>query len=125
MSAVRPHDGDAPARAILVGVDFGGRGHFDASLDELALRIHERPELAYEERFASSALAEQLIGEGASVTRGAGGVETAFAAEFGAGAPVVADRRARRAPGRIGIASRTAWIHSADGASGTRSGSRK
>jgi host factor-I protein len=36
VSAVRPHDGDAPARAILVGVDFGGRGHFDASLDELA-----------------------------------------------------------------------------------------
>ncbi|HEY9325420.1 MAG TPA: M20/M25/M40 family metallo-hydrolase, partial [Candidatus Limnocylindria bacterium] len=60
------------------------------ALDELALRIHERPELAYEERFASSALAEQLIGEGASVTRGAGGVETAFAAEFRAGAPVVA-----------------------------------
>jgi GTPase len=29
--------GDAPARAILVGVDFGGRGPFDASLDELAL----------------------------------------------------------------------------------------
>jgi GTP-binding protein HflX len=26
----------APARAILVGVDFGGRGFFDASLDELA-----------------------------------------------------------------------------------------
>jgi GTP-binding protein HflX len=26
----------APARAILVGVDVGGRGHFDASLDELA-----------------------------------------------------------------------------------------
>ena len=26
-----------PARAILVGVDFGGRGPFDASLDELAL----------------------------------------------------------------------------------------
>lgn len=30
------------------------------ALDELALRIHERPELAYEERFASSALADQL-----------------------------------------------------------------
>ena len=29
--------GNAPARAILVGVDFGGRGHFDESLDELAL----------------------------------------------------------------------------------------
>ncbi len=31
-----PVAGDSP-RAILVGVDFGGRSHFDASLDELAL----------------------------------------------------------------------------------------
>ena len=31
-----PVAGDIP-RAILVGVDFGGRSHFDASLDELAL----------------------------------------------------------------------------------------
>lgn len=31
-----PVAGDLP-RAILVGVDFGGRSHFDASLDELAL----------------------------------------------------------------------------------------
>jgi len=60
------------------------------ALDELALRIHERPELAYEERFASGALADQLSREGATVTRGAGGVETAFAAEIGTGAPVVA-----------------------------------
>jgi len=29
--------GSAPARAILVGVDFGGKGSFDPSLDELAL----------------------------------------------------------------------------------------
>jgi amidohydrolase len=60
------------------------------ALDELALRIHERPELAYEERFASSALADQLSREGASVRRGTGGLETAFSAEIGTGAPVVA-----------------------------------
>jgi amidohydrolase len=60
------------------------------ALDELALRIHERPELAFEERFASSALADHLTREGATVTRGAGGLETAFAAEIGSGAPVVA-----------------------------------
>jgi amidohydrolase len=60
------------------------------ALDELAIRIHERPELAFEERFASSALADQLTSEGATVTRGAGGLETAFAAEIGSGAPVVA-----------------------------------
>jgi GTP-binding protein HflX len=46
VSAVRPHDGDAPARAILVGVDFGGRGHFDASLDELALLAESAGDVA-------------------------------------------------------------------------------
>ena len=46
MSEVRPHDGDAPARAILVGVDFGGRGHFDASLDELALLAESAGDVA-------------------------------------------------------------------------------
>jgi amidohydrolase len=61
-----------------------------AALDELAIRIHERPELAFEERFASSALADHLTREGATVTRGAGGLETAFTAEIGSGTPVVA-----------------------------------
>jgi amidohydrolase len=61
-----------------------------AALDELAIRIHERPELAFEERFASSVLADHLTREGATVTRNAGGLETAFTAEVGSGAPVVA-----------------------------------
>ena len=61
-----------------------------SALDELALRIHERPELAFEERFASTALADQLAREGATVTRAAGGLETAFSAEIGSGSPVVA-----------------------------------
>ena len=46
MSGVPPHDGAAPARAILVGVDFGGRGHFDASLDELALLAESAGDVA-------------------------------------------------------------------------------
>ena len=36
----------APARAILVGVDFGGRAHFDASLDELALLAESAGDIA-------------------------------------------------------------------------------
>ena len=46
MSAVRPHDGDAPARAILVGVDFGRGSSFDATLDELALLAESAGDVA-------------------------------------------------------------------------------
>jgi GTP-binding protein HflX len=35
-----------PARAILVGVDFGGKGFFDASLDELALLAESAGDIA-------------------------------------------------------------------------------
>ena len=37
---------DAPARAILVGVDFGGKKFFDASLDELALLAESAGDIA-------------------------------------------------------------------------------
>src|SRR5437870_5258920 len=60
------------------------------ALDRLALAIHARPELAYEERFAADALASYLSREGADVRRSAGGLETAFVAEAGSGRPVVA-----------------------------------
>ena len=40
------HDGDGPARAILVGVDFGGRSGFDESLDELALLAESAGDVA-------------------------------------------------------------------------------
>lgn len=59
-------------------------------LDRLSLAIHARPELAFEERFASSSLAEYVEEEGSRVARGAGGLETAFLAEAGSGHPVVA-----------------------------------
>jgi GTP-binding protein HflX len=36
LNAHRESDGSAPARAILVGVDVGGKASFDAALDELA-----------------------------------------------------------------------------------------
>jgi amidohydrolase len=59
-------------------------------LDDLALAIHARPELALEERFASGALTDYLEHEGATVVRRAGGTETAFVAEAGSGGPLVA-----------------------------------
>ena len=47
-SAVSRDDADpfTPARAVLVGVDFGGRSHFDASLDELALLAESAGDVA-------------------------------------------------------------------------------
>jgi GTP-binding protein HflX len=47
-SAVSRDDADAitPARAVLVGVDFGGRSYFDASLDELALLAESAGDVA-------------------------------------------------------------------------------
>ena len=60
------------------------------ALDQLALDIHARPELAFEERFAANALAEYLESEKVSVQRAAGGLETAFVADAGSGGPLVA-----------------------------------
>ena len=61
-----------------------------AALDELALAIHAKPELAFEERYASGVLIDALVSEGVDVRRRVGGLETAFVAESGRGAPVVA-----------------------------------
>ena len=46
MSAARQVEGDAPARAILVGVDFGAKRAFDATLDELALLAESAGDVA-------------------------------------------------------------------------------
>ena len=51
---------------------------------ETARRIHERPELMFEERFACDLLASALEGAGLAVERAAYGLETAFAARAGA-----------------------------------------
>src|SRR4029453_13802640 len=53
-------------------------------------RIHARPELGYEERYAHDLLTEVLEDAGLAVTRAARGVETAFGASGGAGGPLVA-----------------------------------
>ena len=59
-------------------------------LDDLALAIHARPELAFEERFAASALLDALKTDGVKAEAGAGGLETSFVADSGTGSPVVA-----------------------------------
>jgi amidohydrolase len=61
-----------------------------ALLDDLSLRIHAQPELAFEERHAADLLAGALAAEGIDVRRGVAGLDTAFVADFGQGRPFVA-----------------------------------
>ncbi len=46
LSGARQVEGEAPARAILVGVDFGAKRAFDESLDELALLAESAGDIA-------------------------------------------------------------------------------
>lgn len=56
----------------------------------LSRAIHAKPELAFEEHAASALLVDALRKAGLEVEAGAYGLETAFAAEFGAPGPCVA-----------------------------------
>lgn len=58
-----------------------------AILESLAITIGENPELGFEEYQASYFLASTLEQCGFAVTRGVGGLETAFAATLGSGKP--------------------------------------
>lgn len=74
------------ARALCAAVD-----EARPRLAEVALQIHARPELRYEERFAAGLLADSLEQHGIAVTRAAHGIETALRAELGrASGPTVA-----------------------------------
>ncbi|CAB4389837.1 unnamed protein product [Rhizophagus irregularis] len=61
-------------------------------LKSISLKIHEKPELAFKEKFAHDLLVKYLKDEGFEVTCNAYGIETAFVAEFsskGGGGKVV------------------------------------
>jgi amidohydrolase len=53
-------------------------------------RIHEKPELLFEERFAADLLCDALEKGGLAVDRGAYGLDTAFAARAGTDGPLIA-----------------------------------
>ncbi len=57
---------------------------------DISHRIHERPELCYEEHHASDLLAGVLEDEGFDVERGAAGMDTAFLARAGSSGPTIA-----------------------------------
>jgi aminobenzoyl-glutamate utilization protein B len=56
---------------------------------DMADYIWENPELAYEEFKSSRRQADSLEAQGFSITWGSGGLETAFVAEWGEGAPIL------------------------------------
>jgi amidohydrolase len=57
---------------------------------DVSHRIHERPELCFEEHHAADLLAGVLEDEGFDVERGAAGMDTAFLARAGSSGPTVA-----------------------------------
>jgi len=66
------------------------RIHRDAAalaglLRDVSARIHQNPELSFEEHRAAAWLAEAIESEGVAVERGVGGLETAFRARVGDG----------------------------------------
>jgi amidohydrolase len=68
-------------------------GAIDSARDELeriSLDIHAHPELNFEERRAAATLSDALERWGFAVERGVGGIETAFRATAGSGAPTIA-----------------------------------
>jgi amidohydrolase len=74
------------AQKILAAVD-----EATPRLADVAGKIHARPELKYQERFAAGLLADELARDGVAVERAAFGVETALAARIGNGdGPTVA-----------------------------------
>ena len=59
----------------------------DEELSFIAKEIWDNPQVALQETFASKLLAEKLAEDGFEISWGAGGMETAFVAEWGEGAP--------------------------------------
>lgn len=59
-------------------------------LIQLSHRLHDQPEIQFEERQAAAWLSDMLAEAGFAVERGVAGLETAFVATYGCGAPVVA-----------------------------------
>ena len=56
---------------------------------EMAQKIWENPQIAYEESFASELQMKALEKDGFQISRKIGGAETAFVAEFGSGRPII------------------------------------
>lgn len=78
-----------PQQQVHAGID-QAIGEIAGRLTELSLDVHAHPELALREHRSSELLQAWLAGEGFSVQAPLAGLETAFVAEAGSGAPVIA-----------------------------------
>lgn len=61
----------------------------DEELSYIAKEIWDHPQIGLQETFASKLLAEKLDEQGFDITWGAGGMPTAFVAEWGEGSPII------------------------------------
>ena len=61
----------------------------DEELTYIAKEIWDHPQVALQEEFASKLLADKLEADGFAISWGAGGMPTAFVAEWGEGAPII------------------------------------
>lgn len=61
----------------------------EEKFSNIALKIWENPELAYEETFSSKLLSDALKEAGFKVEHNIGGAPTAFTAEYGEGKPII------------------------------------
>jgi len=73
-------------RKKIVGEISASRGE----LAEISRRLHENPEIAFEERRSSALLTEFLASHGFTVEKGICGLPTAFRATYGQARPVIA-----------------------------------
>lgn len=76
---------DSLKAQVLENVD-----EYQQTLIDISHRIHERPELGFEERFAHDLLTDALEDSGFDVERHACGLETAFRATIGSSGPRIA-----------------------------------
>jgi amidohydrolase len=61
-----------------------------AELSDISRRLHDNPEISFEEHESAALLVEFLERNGFTVEKGTGGLPTAFRGECGAGKPVIA-----------------------------------
>ncbi|CAH1758036.1 4518_t:CDS:10 [Entrophospora sp. SA101] len=82
-------DGSSMFQESTASIDLGYASTIESVIDEISeelrtisLGIHEKPELAYQEKFAHDTLTDYLESKGFRVVRQAYGLETAFHAEY-------------------------------------------